>query len=150
MLYFPMGRTACTEPQCLCNGALYLTFYRVLRLTLLCFLSAGRFLFLSPPRPICCRLFDAVRCAFRDHCSFLDIRYVYNDILPQTKTVYYVADFKKQITYEKMIVSNLTAKVFSCLLQNFMFCYCLHRNPPWNAIVSQLNPAHTLATPSVL
>ena len=26
-LYSPMGRTACTEPQCLYNGALYLYLY---------------------------------------------------------------------------------------------------------------------------
>jgi len=97
---------------------------------MLSFLSAGRFLFLPPPRPLCCRLFDAVRCAFRDHCSVLDIRYVYKDVLPQTKTVYYIADFKKQISAEKL--------------------YCLHRNPPWNAIIGQLNPTHTLATLPVL
>jgi len=28
--------------------------------------------------------------------------------------------------------------------------YCLRRNPPWNAIIGQLNPTHTLATVSVL
>jgi hypothetical protein len=45
-------------------------------LKMLCFLSSGRFLFLPPPRPLRCRLLDAVCCALRDHRCVLDIRYV--------------------------------------------------------------------------
>ena len=43
---------------------------------MLYFLSSGRFLFLPPPRPLRCRLLDAVCCALRDHRCVLDIRYV--------------------------------------------------------------------------